>query len=83
MDKQARLNTRIDQEFAAGWDDLTIVNAQIHSQGQTLDSVKVLSLEGKRDWSGSVTAGWKGLWVPVRDDHAQTRGLFRAQVTPR
>ena len=56
-DKQARLNTRIDQEFAVGWANLTIVNAQIHSQGQTLDSAKVLSLEEKCDWLGSMNAG--------------------------
>ena len=83
MDKHARLNTHIDQEFAVGWDDMTIVNAQIHSQGQTPASVKALSLAEKRDWLGSVTAGQKGLRVPLRNNHAQMWRLLWAHVLPR
>ena len=64
MDKHAWLNTHINQEFAAGWENVTIVNAQVHSQGQRPESVEALSLEEKRDWLGSVTAGQKGLRVP-------------------
>ena len=76
MDKHARLNTCIDQKFAAGWENMTIVNAQIHSQGQTPDSVKALSLEEKRDWLGSVTAGRKGLRVPTHNNCAHADRLM-------
>ena len=81
MDKHAWLNTRNDQEFAAGWDDLTIVNAQIHSQGQTPDPTKAISLEEKRDWLGSLTAGQKELRATVRNNWM--RGLLYAHMTPR
>ena len=83
MDEHARLNTRIDQEFAAGWEGMTIVNAQIHSQGQTPASVKALPLAEKRDWLGSVTAGRKGLRVTPREEYAQMRRALRAHVLPR
>ena len=82
MDKHAWLNTNIDQKFAARWENMTIVNAQIHSQGQTPASVKALSSAEKHDWLGSVTAGRKGLWVPLRNDHGQMRRLLWAHVLP-
>ena len=82
MDKHAQLNTRIDQEFTAGWENMTIVDAQIHSQGQTPESVKALSPEEKRDWLGSVTVGWKGLQVTLRSDCARMQRLLWAHVLP-
>ena len=83
MDKHAWLNTCINQEFAAMWENLTIVDAHVHSQGQTPNSAKALSLEEKRDWLGSVTAGQKGLQVPALNNHARMRGQLWAHVTPR
>jgi len=81
--EHALLNDRIDQEFAAGWEGMTMVNAQIHSQGQSADSIKALPLAEKRDWISSVDAGRKSLRVCPPDDYAQMRDLLRAHVVHR
>ena len=67
------LNDRIEHEFTTGWAGVTIINAQIHAQGQTIDSIQALPLEEKRDWLKSVDAGRKSLRAPTATGDATDR----------
>ena len=64
----------MEHEFTTGWAGITVVNAQIYTQGQTVDSVQALSLEEKRDWLNLVNAGCKGLTAPIATGDA-TEGM--------
>ena len=55
----------MEHKFTTGWAGVTVINAQIHDQEQTVDSIQALSLEEKRNWLKSVDAGRKGLTTPT------------------